>query len=471
MAVAVGNGFTVALTEDGSVCTFGKNNMGQLGIGHTRSHCQPTILDRLQSFGGQDVVMVAACFDNSACVSGDGAVWTWGSNACGQLGRGADAVNTHTPGRIDPLLFGNSPAHMVACGDNFTLILNAQGEVWACGHNACGQLGLGHTAMVDAPSQINPAHFDDMPVGMIACGSRYSMAVVCGGRKLFGWGCNNGGQLGVAVGTSQSTPLDPIRRARYSVPMRSTTTAALGDASIVFISAGRDFTMLVSDAGDLWGCGNGCGNEFGLGDGEVHVQFQRVGGRALFGCGGVRMVSCGYHHSLIVGKDGSVWSCGRGSFGGLGTRFRQLHGLNSVDEQDNVRPTLLDRTLLCNSKVVVVAAGRHSVAVTTDGRVCTWGKGMGRGVDFDRTQYTDWTPVALSVARLLAARIGRWHDTSVEIQEAFAMYTDVNSTAFGGRTVDGDDLPGEQGVTLCDLVRFVPRQGASQGLRYLLGLL
>ena len=469
MAVAVGIGFTVALTEDGSVCTFGRNNMGQLGVGHTRSLCQPTILDRLRNFGGQDVVMVAACFHNSACVSGDGAVWTWGSNAYGQLGRGSDVVDTHTPGRIDPLLFGNSPAHMVACGENFTLILNSRGEVWACGLNEYGQLGLGHTHMVNAPTRIDPVHFGDMPVAMIACGSRYSMAVAHGGRELFGWGWNDAGQLGVGVGISQSTDLfDPIRSARYWVPRRSTTAAALGKAAIVFISAGHDFTMLVTDAGDLWGCGNGRGNEFGLGDGAVHLQFQWVGGESLFGRGGVRMVSCGFHHSLIVGKNGSLWSCGRGSLGGLGTGFRALDG---ADQQNNERPTLLDRTLLCNSNVVVVAAGRHSVAVTAHGRVCTWGKGMGRGVSFDRTPDTDWTPIGLSVSRMHAARVGRWHDVRVEMREAFAMGAHEKFAAVGGRTAYSDNMPEDVLVMLCDYMRFAPRKGASQALRHLLGLL
>jgi len=414
---------------------------------------RPTILDRLQVFGGQDVVMVVACFHNSACVSADGAVWTWGSNAYGQLGRGGGNLRfSHTPGRLDPLLFGNSPAQMVACGQNFTLILNSRGEVWACGLNEFGQLGLGYTRMERVPMRINPMFFGGMPIAMIACGTWHSIAVVRGGRELFGWGWNNCGQLGLGVGISQSTDVHhPIRTAPYWLPRHSTTATALGDATIVFISAGHDFTMLVSDAGDLWGCGNGSRNALGLADGAVHLQFQRVGGETPFGCGGVRMVSCGTHQSLIVGKNGSLWSCGYGLQGALGTGIWYLDG---VLQQNNAQPIQLDRTQLCDSDVVVVATGPHSVAVTAHGRVCVWGSC--RGVTSDDTPNIIWTPTALSTARLHGARIGRWHDTSPEMQLAFAMCAHNNLAAVGGRTAFSDDMPEDVLVQLCDYMRFAP---------------
>ena len=467
MAVAVGMGFTVVLTEDGSVCTFGQNNVGQLGVGHSRPMCGPTILDNLQNFGGQDVVMVAASYKNSACVSADGAVWTWGDNSCGQLGRDGHIPFSHTPGRLDPVLFGRSPAQMVSCGPCYILILNSLGEVWACGLNYCGQLGLGHQNNEGVFMRINPDCFGGTPVTMIACGWFHSIALVRGGRELFGWGWNAFGPLGVGVGISASTDLhDPIRCAHYWVPTRSNTAAALGEAKIVFISAGNDLTMVVSDSGDLWGCGNGRHNALGLGDDAVHLQFQRVGGETRFGSGGVRMVSCGNQYSLIVGKNGSVWSCGSGSYGALGTEMMSSDG---VRQRDNAQPILLNRAMLCDSNVVVVAAGQHSVAATAHGRLCLWGNCHG-ATPAGTPPVTRWMPTALCIQRLHGARIGRWHDAPAEMQLAFAMCTHDELTVVGGRTAlcgIKEDLLRH----LCDLMRFAPREGASQALRHLLGIL
>jgi len=77
-------------------------------------------------------------------------------------------------------------------------------------------------------------------------------------------------------------------------------------------------------------------------------------------------VSAGAAHSLALTADSAVWSWGDGVYGRLG------HG----DEQNQLLPKKIEA--FAGQRVVAVSAGeRHSLAITADGAVLTWGKGEG----------------------------------------------------------------------------------------------
>ena len=85
-------------------------------------------------------------------------------------------------------------------------------------------------------------------------------------------------------------------------------------------------------------------------------------------------MSAGPFHSLALTADGGVWSWGDGEDGPLG------HG----DEQNQLLPKKVEA--LAGRRVVAVSAGTyHSLARTADGAVLTWGRGnhgcLGHGED------------------------------------------------------------------------------------------
>ena len=85
-------------------------------------------------------------------------------------------------------------------------------------------------------------------------------------------------------------------------------------------------------------------------------------------------VSAGDTHSLALSADGALWSWGFGASGRLG------HG----DEQPQPLPKKVEA--LAGQRVVAVAAGvNHSIATTADDAVFTWGEGetgcLGHGED------------------------------------------------------------------------------------------
>ncbi len=66
--------------------------------------------------------------------------YAWGTNTSGQLGIGSYEFQAY-PVEIKKLK--NIKIKKIAAGTNFTLFLSEKGEVYGCGTNEYGHLGLG----------------------------------------------------------------------------------------------------------------------------------------------------------------------------------------------------------------------------------------------------------------------------------------------------------------------------------------
>ena len=78
------------------------------------------------------------------------------------------------------------------------------------------------------------------------------------------------------------------------------------------------------------------------------------------------MAACGWHHSVVVSAEGRVWTFGFGFYGQL----------DHNDEQSRLVPTLLAAEVFEGSKIVTVAAGGcYTMAVGENGALWAWGMG------------------------------------------------------------------------------------------------
>ncbi|EQB78618.1 protein RCC2 [Camelus ferus] len=111
-------------------------------------------------------------------------------NEKGQLGHG-DTKRVEAPRLIEGL--SHEVIVSAACGRNHTLALTETGSVFAFGENKMGQLGLGNqTDAVPSPAQIM---YNGQPITKMACGAEFSMIMDCKGN-LYSFGCPEYGQLG-----------------------------------------------------------------------------------------------------------------------------------------------------------------------------------------------------------------------------------------------------------------------------------
>jgi alpha-tubulin suppressor-like RCC1 family protein len=86
----------MALLNDGTVWTWGYNDSGQLGDGTYNTSNKPTQVSNLT---GNAVKAIAAGGWHAVALLHDGSIWTWGRNNVGQLGDGTN-TNRNRPGKV-----------------------------------------------------------------------------------------------------------------------------------------------------------------------------------------------------------------------------------------------------------------------------------------------------------------------------------------------------------------------------------
>ena len=90
-ALAAGTHFSLALAESGDVYAWGWNGFGQLGVNDTQPRSAPTKVPGLQG------VQAVAAGEMHALAIGQRALYGWGSNEAGQIGRAAQQQLTPFP--------------------------------------------------------------------------------------------------------------------------------------------------------------------------------------------------------------------------------------------------------------------------------------------------------------------------------------------------------------------------------------
>ncbi len=176
---------------DGTVYACGQNTEGDLGDGSRRNSAVPVTVARLQN---ADVTELVASFANSGALLSNGYYYDWGYNGQGQLGDGRPGHSSDKPVRVKL----RQPVTQVAQGGSLwgngqTLVLLADGSLWAWGNNRAGQLGTGTIGQHGKPVRFYP------PAGVtyqsLATGSATSYAVSTTG-SVYAWGVSHVGQLG-----------------------------------------------------------------------------------------------------------------------------------------------------------------------------------------------------------------------------------------------------------------------------------
>jgi alpha-tubulin suppressor-like RCC1 family protein len=136
--IAAGEQFVLLACRDGKVVSWGRNELGQLGLGNRDNKEKP----RLSNIIADGVLQISAGSQHVVCLSHSGDVYTWGGNRKGQLGDG-QLTSCFTP-KVVPQL-KHRPVVAIACGEGHSMVMTIGGNVYAWGDNSCGQLGVGDT--------------------------------------------------------------------------------------------------------------------------------------------------------------------------------------------------------------------------------------------------------------------------------------------------------------------------------------
>ena len=332
------------IDSEGQLSSCGVQGGGFPGVlGHGEGVTRVNTPTPLPSpLGGERAVSVSAGGYQSFALTSSGALWSCGVGAYGRLGHG-DQQNQVLAKQIEA--FAGQRVIAVSAGDVHTLAITADGAVWSWGSGRTGKLGHG----TDLSNQWEPKKVEALAskrVVAVSAGYCHSLALIADG-VVFSWGEGESGCLGHGTKRNRSRP---------------GKIEALEGQHVIAVSAGRSYSLAVTANGALWSWGDACFGSLGHNDHLNHLLPKKID--ALAGHR-VVAVSAGLHHNLALTADGTVWSCGGGYFGQLG------HG----DGQCHPQPKKVEA--LAGQRVVAVSAGsEHSLTVTANGAVFTWGGGM-----------------------------------------------------------------------------------------------
>lgn len=261
MAV-LGDGFGVSVDAvraraKKNMSTWGVNTNGQRGDEHTdigskvvndvSDGSYPLNVDKDEKF-----VQVAAGAAHVIATTNAGRVFTWGAfgGGDGRLGfnTNSDAVRPHDITKPDSSddylseLYHDEHRRFiqVAAGDNFSVALavdeiTGQTFLYTFGANDYGQLGVGGLAKNGANLVMQSKNSTERIVGITASGK--SVAAWTSDGRLYVWGDNSGGKLGIAGGEVINKP-----------------TQILGEYQITDVALGRTNYAVTTDNRILaWG--------------------------------------------------------------------------------------------------------------------------------------------------------------------------------------------------------------------------
>lgn len=338
--IGLGDGISLAVKEDGTVWGWGGNTYGQLGNGEFGSGKKAT--SPVQVKGLIDVIAVAAGQGNSLALKKDGTVWAWGSNRYGNIGDGTISTydksgailannDKHTPVQVPGLthvkqivldwvnsyavtqdgtlwawgeFYGAKPIQLtqwkqvasISVGfASDLLVLKQDGTVW--------QLGTIDGTVYNG-QKIQPKKSPQQVQGLsniiaIANGAGCYFALQNDG-SVWSWGINRKGQLGDGTYTDRSQP------AKIN-----------GIYDVIDIQATAGGPLYLKRDGTVWGNGHNSGGQLGIGsyeDKNVPVQVKDLVKIKKITATGINS------RAMAIRQDGVLFSWGSG-FTGDGTEW------------------------------------------------------------------------------------------------------------------------------------------------------
>eukprot|EP00474_Spongospora_subterranea_P006862 CRZ07320.1 hypothetical protein [Spongospora subterranea] len=291
----------LAFDAVGKAYSWGKGDNGRLGHGNTSHQSVPKAIEKIL---GVYILSVACGLSHSLLLSADGVVFSMGDGNNGRLGHKSSTGLTE-PHPIQQLQ-GIKVAY-IACGAYHSIAIdgNETGTVYSWGKNDSGQLGLGHRNDCSSPTVIEA--LSSKPIKMIACGWEHNLAITVQGEAL-SWGSGYEASRPV-LGHGGCTP--------ETIPR---TLDALHDKTLVFVAAGWDHALAITESGELYTWGEGLSGKLGHGDSANQELPRQVEALALQQ---IVWVDGGADHSAAISATGQVWTWGGGS------EFQLGHGSES----------------------------------------------------------------------------------------------------------------------------------------------
>jgi len=267
-------------------------------------------------------------------------LYVWGSNYFGQVG------NHSLEDVLRPMVIFKRNAKECFGARWSSLMLDLDDRLWAWGYNEDGILGLGHgVEKQQIPVQVDTGGHH---IRHAAGGWKHFLAVTLDG-KVLAWGSNDCGQLG--DGSTQK------RRQAMLTPLPNGKVAKA-------VAAGWYHSLVLTEDGEVLGAGIGMSTAGGSFSGARHMgrggPFQQVIRT------GVHAISASGTHSLALTKSGTVLSWGGNDHGEIGNGTLEMQPVPVAVAFDQVTIAAGVHHCMCADEEYILQVWGHGVVPADD---------------------------------------------------------------------------------------------------------
>ncbi|CAG8494080.1 5474_t:CDS:2 [Paraglomus occultum] len=418
---------------------MGNGDCAQLGLGEDclkRKKPMP-----IRSLEDKNIVYIAtACLHNVA-ITEDGKVYSWGCNDHGALGRTTNESDEYVPGLVEGL--DGVKIIKAVCGGNITLVLSEEGRVYAAGTFKTEEgsfLGFSPELARQQQKKFVPLKYlERTRIVDIGAGSNHALALSQDGL-VYSWGLGDHSQLGRRISTR-----------RPDSWIYADKVAGLSGIKKIACAAYHNFAIDGDKNVYTWGLNNmfQCGLNV-----EGDIQYPTI--IEFFEDKNVEQIAAGEHHSVFLLENGDVYTVGRGDAGQLGIGSLPVNSdiepetkeveAKVQDHKDGEKangtskstktavsiPRRVSGLPPCKS---IASGDFHTLALSRDGKVYTWGSGItyalgnGRSIsEDDDTGADELVPYELTGQKIIGVEIvsiggGSQHSLLLGIQDR----TETNS--------------------------------------------
>lgn len=277
----------IALFNNGEVYCGGHGAQGEMGnrantsryisrVGGTYTEVAVATNTTSHVFRDTKIIMIAgsggerqASFHHCLALDEDGQVWSWGYNAYGQLGDNS-VTNRNVPTLIPKTQFGLTPTQKVVAiwaggGEyGYSFALTDQNKLFAWGYNNYGHLGLGTTSTnIRVPTEVTSQTWTTAGAGTIvklvtadSATTQYSCTSILTSKgAVYSAGWNNSGHM-MLGNTSQQN----------SFVVATSGPGSTNTANDIWLTNGNYATLYVTDTATkrLFACGANNAAQMGI---------------------------------------------------------------------------------------------------------------------------------------------------------------------------------------------------------------
>lgn len=297
-AISAGPSFAMILKENGDLYATGDNNQGQLGTGDKINVSTPVHVKTDTTFSAVD-----CGYYHTMAIAEDGTLWGAGANGVsGVLGNNSQHESLNF---IQISVPGDAKVISVSAGERHTLFATEDGKLYGMGDKGQGKLirpknDPGFSGTIDYIREPYLLSTELINVRSVSAGENHSM-VVTKDNELYAFGSQRYGELGNGVSNVDTTNSGIFTPFKVTHPLLVDN----GDDIVQEVFAGEDTTLILRTDGTLLAVGSDYSHMLGDGNDSTahHLEIFEVAEN-------VNSIALSGSHTLYGDTDGTVRGAG-----------------------------------------------------------------------------------------------------------------------------------------------------------------